>query len=101
MPHSARAPSDIALCTCVHAGVYKVQTIGDAYMVAVGHDEDASKARLGPPIARALQVRVLCAHASGQAGPCLLMPGDCSLVRSAPETLASKPHVPSDPPPCP
>lgn len=40
----------------MHAGVYKVQTIGDAYMCALGHDEDEQKAAIGPPMARALQV---------------------------------------------
>ncbi|GIL82425.1 hypothetical protein Vretifemale_11416 [Volvox reticuliferus] len=34
--------------------VYKVETIGDAYMVAAGHDEDEDKAHKGSPLMRVL-----------------------------------------------
>ncbi|KAK9826256.1 hypothetical protein WJX74_003071 [Apatococcus lobatus] len=36
--------------------VYKVETIGDGYMIAAGHDEDSKSAEKGRPIARMLKM---------------------------------------------
>ncbi|DBA81613.1 hypothetical protein WJX77_010729 [Trebouxia sp. C0004] len=37
-------------------GVYKVETIGDGYMIAAGHDEDTAKAALGTPLERIMKM---------------------------------------------
>lgn len=37
-------------------GVYKVETIGDGYMIAAGHDEDPAKAAIGTPLERMMKM---------------------------------------------
>lgn len=37
-------------------GVYKVETIGDGYMIAAGHDEDPAKVAMGTPLERIVKM---------------------------------------------